>query len=215
MIAHGARILVIYGEKSMNSSDTKRPRLILASSSVFRKKQLQSLGLRFDCISPDIDEQLQPGETAEQATLRLAQGKARAVARNHTQACVIGSDQLCALESGELVGKPGDVASAQRQLRRLSGQTVHFVTALCVQQGEHHSQRVCTTEVRFRTLSAAEIAAYLEREPDAVYCAGSFMSESLGISLCASIRSDDPSALIGLPLIACCELLREFAYALP
>lgn len=191
------------------------PPLILASSSRFRRQQLSSLGLKFESISPDIDETVQAGESAANATLRLATAKAQEVQRRQCQAVVIGSDQLCALESGELVGKPGNIEAAQLQLTRLSGQCVRFYSAVVVAHPNGEQSRVSITEVKFRQLADEEITRYLECEPDAVYCAGSFMSEALGISLVEHIKSEDSSALIGLPLIATAKILRQLGYLVP
>lgn len=215
MIAHGARILVNYGEKSMNFKQNAAPPLILASSSRYRKKLLQTLGLPFIGISPDCDESLTPGESAQASTLRLAQAKAETIAQDNPQACIIGSDQLCCLRSSELIGKPGTLEKATAQLAQLSGQSVLFITAVCVWLHGQTQQHVSTTQVQFRPLSSAEIDRYLQQEPEAIHCAGSFMSEALGISLCSAIHSDDPSALIGLPLIATANMLRQNGYPLP
>ena len=199
----------------MISKDTDPPQLILASSSPYRKKQLESLGQAFLAISPDCDESLYNNEGAEQATSRLAHDKARALLEQHPAACVIGSDQLCRSAQGELVGKPGSIRAAHQQLQQLSGQRVEFVTAVWVLSAKQQQQHISTTVVSFRNLSDQEILRYIAREPDAIYCAGSFMSEALGISLCDSIQSDDPSALIGLPLIATACMLRAEGFQLP
>ena len=199
----------------MNSKEMTSPELILASSSAYRKKLLECLRLEFSCISPGCDESLQPGEDVHQATSRLAQDKAQQVLQQHPQACVIGSDQLCCLNQTSLIGKPGSIAAAAQQLKRLSGQSVEFVTAVCVLSRTSRQQRVVTSTVQFRQLSDTEIQRYLELEPEAIYCAGSFMSEALGISLCQSIHSDDPTALIGLPLIATADMLRQQGLQLP
>ncbi len=199
----------------MNSKDISPSQLILASSSQYRKKLLGTLGLEFLSINPDCDERLLEDEEAEHATARLAQNKACAIAEQYPQACVIGSDQLCCTENGELVGKPGSIEAAQQQLSRLSGQEVQFVTAVCVVSAQHQQRHICTTHVTFRNFSAQEIERYLACEPEAIYCAGSFMSEALGISLCDAIRSSDPSALIGLPLIATARMLRQEGFPIP
>lgn len=199
----------------MNFNENTAPPLILASSSRYRKKLLQTLGLPFIGISPDCDESLMPSESAQMATTRLAQAKTAAIAQDNPQACIIGSDQLCCLRSSELIGKPGSIEKAAAQLAQLSGQSVHFVTAVCVWLEGHTQQHVTTTEVQFRQLTSAEIDRYLQQEPEAIHCAGSFMSEALGISLCEAIRSNDPSALIGLPLIATANMLRSNGYPLP
>ncbi|MGJ8671026.1 MAG: Maf family protein [Oceanococcus sp.] len=199
----------------MISKDIDPTQLILASSSPYRKMQLESLGLDFLAISPNCDEGLYKDEAAEQATSRLAHDKAHTLLQRHPTACVIGSDQLCCTTHGELVGKPGSIEAAHRQLQQLSGQMVQFVSAVCVLSRNHQQQHISTTQVHFRALTCEEIQRYIALEPDAIYCAGSFMSEALGISLCESIRCDDPSALIGLPLIATARMLRKEGFRLP
>lgn len=204
---------MISSEKSMNSKPF--PKLILASTSPYRRQLLETLGLPFDCIAPEFAEHIKDDESVDQATRRLAHGKAAAVAARHPQACVIGSDQLCVLPDGRLVGKPGSLSAAARQLAELSGQQVEFVSAVSVLFNQHVEHHIGRCQVRFRALDSAAIERYLQREPEAIHCAGSFMSESLGITLVESIRSDDPNILIGLPLIACASMLRDIGYLLP
>ena len=181
--------------------------LILASSSRYRAELLDRLGLGFDQISPEIDETPGPGETPEELVRRLARDKARAVAAGHPGRVIVGSDQV-AVADLEILGKPGDRATAIAQLKRLSGRTVTFLTGLCVIDARGREQLgVVPTTVTFRALSSAEIEAYVDREQP-FDCAGSFKSEALGIALFESVRSDDPTALIGLPLIALCGMLR-------
>ena len=182
--------------------------LVLASSSRYRAELLARLGLPFRTRSPDVDEARQPGEAAEPLVRRLARAKARAVGRDSTGALVIGSDQL-AVCGEDFLGKPGTPEGAREQLTRLSGRTVTFLTGLCLldMEGSGEQVAVVPTRVRFRALSAAEIEAYVEREQP-VDCAGAFKSEGLGIALFEAIESDDPTALIGLPLIALCGMLR-------
>ena len=208
----------------MISGNFNTPALVLASSSAYRKALLQRLGLNFDCISPELDESLQQNETALQACQRLALAKAQAVHRLRPQDYIIGSDQLCSLNrpntktnnaAAQILGKPGDHANAVQQLQALSGQQVEFTTAVCVLSGTQKFECHDLTTVRFRSLSLSEIERYLKAEPEAIYCAGSFMSERLGISLCETIRSDDPSALIGLPLIGTAKLLRQAGLTVP
>jgi len=183
--------------------------LILASTSRYRRELLERLHLPFTVQAPHTDETPRPGEGPAALALRLALAKAQAVAELHPQAWVIGSDQVADLH-GEPIGKPGDIARAAAQLARLSGQTVIFQTGLALVRAEDGRQHglLVPVRVRFRTLSAAAIARYLALEP-AVDCAGSAKSEGLGIALLEAIESDDPTALIGLPLIALTRLLRE------
>jgi septum formation protein len=184
-------------------------RLVLGSTSRYRCALLERLGLPFVVAAPDIDETALPAEAPAQTALRLAEGKARAVAARYPDALVIGSDQIadCA---GQHVGKPGTRDAAVAQLRTLSGKTVVFHTGIALVDATSGRCRTALVDVAstFRTLSSAEINAYLDRE--APYdCAGSVKSEGLGIALFDRIASDDPSALIGLPLIALTRLLRE------
>ncbi|AJC45652.1 Maf family nucleotide pyrophosphatase [Xanthomonas sacchari] len=189
------------------------PPLILASTSVYRRELLQRLRLPFDCARPQVDETPLPGETPLALAQRLAAAKAAAVAATAGQAWVIGSDQVAELD-GHPLGKPGDVAAARAQLAAMSGRSVHFHTAVCLQQGTRTLQACDLTEVRFRDLQADAIARYIDAERP-LDCAGSFKCEGLGISLFRAIHSQDPTALIGLPLIALSELLREAGYVLP
>ena len=183
--------------------------LVLGSTSQYRRALLERLGLPFLVDLPDLDEAALPRETPAQTALRLAEAKARAVAARHPDALVIGSDQVadCA---GQAVGKPGTRDAAAAQLRALSGRTVVFHTGLALVDAASGRCRTALVDVAstFRTLAAAEIDAYLDRETP-YDCAGSVKSEGLGIALFDRIASDDPTALIGLPLIALCRLLRE------
>jgi septum formation protein len=185
------------------------PRLILASTSRYRRELLQRLRLPFEVVPPGIDEAPLAGEAPAALALRLALVKAQAVAAQATDAVVIGSDQVAELD-GRAIGKPGSHARAQEQLTAMSGQRVVFHTAVAVVRRERGFERalLAPVTVRFRVLSAAEIERYLRL--DAPYdCAGSAKSEALGVALLESIDSDDPTALIGLPLIRTCALLRE------
>lgn len=187
--------------------------LILASTSRYRAELLRRLGLPFVQEAPDTDESPQPGEAPEALARRLALAKARAVAARHPGRWVLGSDQVCAC-GGQLLGKPGTRQRAVEQLGLLSGGNAQFLTAVAlVGDGAAHAALDVTT-VRFRRLSAAEIERYVEAEP-ALDCAGSFKCEGLGISLCEAIESHDPTALVGLPLIAVCDLLRVCVVGLP
>ena len=175
--------------------------LILGSSSVFRRAQLQRLGFSFQTASPDYDETPTPNETAEETALRLAVGKARSLAAQFPKALIIGADQV-AYCNGRQLGKPMNVANAQHMLAELSGQRIEFYSALCLlntASGGLHTH-VDKTVVTMRKLNAEQIRRYLEREPDAVYCAGAAKSEGLGAALLEQIDSTDPNALIGLPI---------------
>ena len=181
--------------------------LILASTSRYRRALLMQLGLPFDVAAPGVDETPLAGELPAATALRLSEAKARAVAARHAKALVIGADQVADLE-GQPVGKPGDHANAVAQLRLLSGRTVVFHTgvALCdAASGRCASRLVDVTSV-FRRLSDSEIESYLWREQP-YDCAGSVRSEALGIALFERIESDDPTALIGLPLIQLSRML--------
>jgi septum formation protein len=189
------------------------PKLILASTSRYRRELLQRLGLAFVCEAPDVEESARPGEAPTDLAQRLARAKAEAVAARHPESIVIGSDQVAELD-GAALGKPGHHASAVIQLRACRGRDVVFHTAVCVAHGRDRHAFVDHTSVRLRDLADAEIERYLlaERPYD---CAGSFKCEGLGISLFGAIRSEDPTALIGLPLIALSGALRACGYALP
>ncbi|MFL6593208.1 MAG: Maf family protein [Luteimonas sp.] len=190
------------------------PRLILASTSRYRRELLERLRLPFEAIAPEVDETPGPGETPAQLARRLAAAKAGAVAARHPGAWVIGSDQVAELD-GIALGKPGTREAAVAQLAAMSGRTVVFRTALgLVRHGDSQLDEGDVTTVHFRNLGQAEIARYvdLERPLD---CAGSFKSEGLGITLFEAIESSDPTALIGLPLIATARLLRQAGFALP
>ena len=198
------------------------PQLILASTSVYRRGLLERLTSHFKQISPDVIEVQKPGEAVEAMALRLAVEKAKAVARLHPGALVIGSDQAATIDGFEAIGKPGHRAAAMEQLRWASGKTLHFFTALALvrgataEHGEHQLaafQRtaVVETTVKFRELSDTLIEHYLDREP-AYDCAGSAKCEGLGIVLMESIQSEDPTALIGLPLIRLSQFLADADY---
>ena len=183
--------------------------LVLASTSPYRRELLSRLGLPFSVASSDTDESPLPGEAAETLALRLAEAKARAVAPAYPQALIIGSDQV-AIANGKIYGKPGTHERAVAQLQELSGQSVNFYTALCLYDSRNDSRQICGVprQVKFRSLSNSEIENYLAREP-AYNCAGSAKSEGLGIALLDSLSGDDPNALVGLPLIALCAMLRQ------
>jgi septum formation protein len=189
------------------------PRLILASSSAYRRELLTRLQLPFDAVAPDIDESPLPGEAPQATALRLARAKAAAVAAAHPGAIVIGSDQVATLD-GAQIGKPGDHARALAQLQTMRGRRVVFHTALCVWDGRvaDPSQAAQLQNVQvfvtFRDLPDAELDAYLRIEQP-YDCAGSAKNEGLGIALLERIDSSDPSALTGLPLIALTTMLRH------
>ena len=185
-----------------------RPPLVLASTSPFRRELLARLGLPFETANPAVDEVLLPGETPAAGALRLSHAKAQAVAPLFPQALIIGSDQVASLD-GQVFGKPGTYENALRQLQMMRGRRVNFFTGLCLLDagsGRAHLRGVPTL-VTFRDLADGEIADYLHKERP-YNCAGSAKSEGLGIALIARIDGEDPNALIGLPLIALCDLLR-------
>lgn len=182
--------------------------IVLASTSPFRRDLLNRLQIPFTVAQPEVDETARPGEAPEHTALRLAQAKAHAVAAQHSDALIIGSDQVASLD-GKAFGKPGNHENAVRQLQMMRGRTVSFFTGLCLlnaRTGIMHIRGV-PTWVTFRALGDAEIENYLARERP-YNCAGSAKSEGLGIALIAKMEGEDPNALIGLPLIALCELLR-------
>ena len=188
---------------------TARPALILGSTSRYRRELLQRLRLPFEVVSPEVDETPLPGEQPAAMAQRLALVKARAVASKFAAAVVIGSDQVADLD-GEPVGKPGTHERAFEQLRSMSGRSVVFHTAVAVVRGDVGFEGVALVPVtvRFRTLTDAQIEHYLRAEQP-YDCAGSAKSEALGIALLESIESNDPTALVGLPLIQTCALLRQ------
>ena len=186
--------------------------LILASSSPYRRTLLERLGLPFEALSPNIDETPHPGEAAKALVLRLATAKAAKIAEARPNATIIASDQAAVADSpegGAILGKPRHSAGAIAQLSRLSGRRARFLTSLCVRE-PNGSQQLETevTQVHFRRLDNDEIARYVARDAP-LDCAGSFRSEGLGIALFKRIEGDDPNALIGLPLIRLCRMLRQ------
>ena len=189
--------------------------IVLASSSRYRRELLQRLGLPFESWAPDIDERPLPAEPPRETAIRLARAKAEAAARKFPSAWIIGSDQVADLD-GRAIGKPGTFDNAREQLRDVSGHSVLFHTALCFWNArlERRHERLVTTDVAFRRLTEAEIERYLERE-HALDCAGSAKSEGLGISLLARLGGEDPTALVGLPLIALAAMLRAEGFDVP
>ncbi len=193
----------------MNANAPALPRtVVLGSTSRYRRELLARLHLPFEVAAPEVDETPSPGEAPRALALRLALAKARAVAARHPQAVVIGSDQVADL-AGQPLGKPGEHARAVQQLRQMRGQTVVFQTALAVvcQATGFEQVDLAPVRVTFRDLSDEEIERYLQIEKP-YDCAGSAKSEGLGIALLEAIDSDDPTALIGLPLIRTARLLR-------
>ena len=196
------------------------PELILASTSSYRRELLARVYAAFECEAPGVDETRREHESALALVVRLALAKARAVAARRPDAWVIGSDQAAVLNgsAGEelVLGKPGTAERCAQTLRSCSGATVAYCTAVAVVRacdgGVH--EFLDTTRVKFRALDEGTIARYIARESP-VDCAGGFKSEGLGISLCEAIESEDPSALIGLPLIRLCAVLRRVGYPIP
>lgn len=194
--------------------------LILASTSRYRKELLGRLGLNFACVAPGVDETANPGERPESMVARLARAKASAVAVQQPAAWVIGSDQLAVLidDAGlqSVLGKPGTESVCREQLRRCSGRGVNFVTAVALtcQDSGQIIEFTDSTFVKFRILDEPTIERYVAKERP-LDCAGGFKSEGLGIALCESIDSADPSALIGLPLIQLSAALRTAGFELP
>ncbi len=191
----------------VDASTTSRP-LVLGSTSRYRRELLLRLQIPFDVVAPDVDESPLPGETPRAIAERLALVKARAVARIFPHAVIIGADQVADL-NGLPLGKPGTYERAIVQLRQMRGQTVVFQTAVavvCLESGFEQSS-LAAVQVRFRHLTDGEIENYLHA--DQPYdCAGSARSEGLGIALLESIDSDDPTALVGLPLIRTCKMIQ-------
>ncbi|MFL6592894.1 MAG: Maf family protein [Luteimonas sp.] len=200
------------GAAGSGSHPTRR--LILASTSPYRRELLARLHLPFDVVAPAVDEAQRPDETPSALARRLASAKAEAVCGLAPDAWVIGSDQVAEL-AGRALGKPGTRATAIAQLASMSGSEVVFRTAVTVAHatlGRHDAEDVTT--VRFRVLDEGEIARYVDAEQP-LDCAGSFKSEGLGIVLFDAIQTQDPTALVGLPLIATARLLRRAGFALP
>jgi len=187
---------------------TERPALILASTSHYRRELLERLRLPFSVQAPDVDERPFAGELPAATARRLALAKARAVAQQHPDALVIGSDQVAELD-GAAIGKPGSHARAVEQLRAMSGRTVVFHTAVAMLwlSGNFEADALVPVTVRLRRLDDDEIEHYLRTEQP-YDCTGSAKSETLGIALLDAIESDDPTALVGLPLIRTCAMLR-------
>lgn len=193
---------------------TTRPPLILASTSPFRRELLQRLGIDFSTAAPDIDESAHPGEKPSELVRRLSEAKARAIGASR-QGLIIGSDQV-ATTGDDILGKPGSHEKAVEQLQYLSGKSVCFYTGLCLLNTETDNARleVVPYTVLFRRLDDSQIENYLQADKP-YNCAGSFKSEGLGITLFERMEGDDPTALIGLPLIKLTTMLREAGIVLP
>jgi septum formation protein len=197
----------------MNSR--QRRILVLASTSPFRKALLQRLGVDFETLSPEVDEAVLEGESAEAMVKRLSEAKARAGETDYPDALVIGSDQVAVCD-GDVLGKPGNHENARRQLARLAGHRVSFLTGLCLYDSATGSVKLDMVpyHVAFRRLTDEQIERYLRAEQP-YNCAGSFKSEGLGISLFESMQGEDPNALIGLPLIRLVSWLNEAGISIP
>jgi septum formation protein len=189
--------------------------LILASTSAYRRNLLERLRTPFVTERPDVDESARAGESPVSLAIRLAEAKARVVAARRPTDWVIGSDQVADLD-GHTLGKPGGFARAVEQLSACSGRVVTFHTAVCLRHeaSDRMRQFADITRVRFRMLDATEIERYLQAEQP-WDCAGSFQSEGLGIALFEAIETQDPTALVGLPLIALARALREVGFSVP
>lgn len=187
--------------------------LILASTSPYRNALLQRLGLDFRCTAPFIDEAHRDDETPSARAIRLARAKAEAVAVHEPEGVIIGSDQVAHV-GGVVLDKPGTPVRAIAQLRQMSGRCVEFLTAVCIIAGQRIEQDIVSANVIMRNLSEAEIQRYVLRE-QALDCSGSIRCEGLGITLFESIRTPDPTALIGLPLLTVTRRLRALGFDLP
>lgn len=190
--------------------------LILGSSSPFRRELLLKLGLTFSCHSPDIDESRHENEDPQALVQRLALEKARAIAADHPEALIVGSDQVAVTSDGSVLGKPGTADNALAQLKAVQGSTVTFLTGLCLLNSRTGEHQLCCEpfRVHFRQLDDTRLRRYIEREQP-LNCAGSFKSEGLGITLFERLEGDDPNTLIGLPLIRLTRFLEQEGIALP
>jgi septum formation protein len=206
-----------YGRLSFNNhqqkTDLKELFLILASGSRYRAKLLARFGIPFEAWSPEVDEAPRANESPRETAVRLAKAKAQAARSRFPNAWIVGSDQVAELD-GQPLGKPGNREAAGVQLRAMRGRTVHFHTAVCLLAGGRAREALVTTSVDFRPLGDAEIERYLDKEP-AFDCAGSAKVECLGIALLGRVAGDDPTALVGLPLIALAGMLRAEGAEVP
>jgi septum formation protein len=191
------------------------PTLILASTSLYRRELLARLGLEFECVAPGTDEAPLPAESPHDRAVRLALAKASTVAARRARSVVIGSDQVGVCK-GESLEKPGNAARAREQLRWLSAAAATFYTAVALVQSDsaHSLQFVDTTTVYFRALAEEEIERYIALE-EPFDCAGGFRCEGLGVSLFSRVVSEDPTGLVGLPLIAVGRALRQLGFEVP
>lgn len=191
------------------------PKLVLGSTSPFRRELLTRLGISFVCDKPEVDEAAESSESPEQLVIRLAESKARDVGERHPGALVIGSDQVACIE-GAILGKPGGREAAIDQLCRAAGKVVTFYTGLCLLNTATDRIQICCEpfRVHFRNLDQEQIARYVDKEQP-FNCSGSFKSEGLGISLFERLEGDDPNALIGLPLIRLIDMLGREGIAIP
>jgi septum formation protein len=194
-------------------TDLKDIFLVLASGSRYRAELLSRLGLPFETWAPDIDEYPRHGESCAHTARRLARAKAEAAQARFPHAWIIGSDQVADLD-GRPLGKPGHREGAREQLRAMRGRIVVFQSAVCLLAAGEAREALVPTHVAFRNLADEEIERYLDREP-AFDCAGSAKSEGLGIALLERLAGDDPTALVGLPLVALCAMLREAGARVP
>jgi septum formation protein len=204
----GADDIIVENLRQNNAMDKPR-RLVLASTSPYRKALLERLGIAFEVAAPHVDERPLRGEAPRDTALRLSGLKAQAVRAAYRDALIVGSDQV-ALSEGRLLGKPGDHVSAVRQLRALSGKSAEFHTAVTLLDAANSQAqtRIVPCKVQFRPLDDKRIESYLRREQP-YDCAGSAKIEGLGIALIARIDTEDPTSLIGLPLIALTEMLER------
>lgn len=187
--------------------------IILASSSPFRRALLERLALPFTSEVPSVDETRLPGESPQAMVERLSEAKAARIAKRHPEALIIGSDQTAAL-GPDILGKPGNHANAATQLSACSGRDIMFYTGLCLLGPNFRATHLDCTRVEFRDLTPEEIERYLKHDQP-YQSAGSFKVEGLGISLFRAVHSEDPTALVGLPLIALCRLLRQAGISVP
>ncbi len=187
-------------------------KIVLASTSPFRKTILEKLGIEFETASPDADESPLPDEIPEQLVARLSEAKARSLADTYPDALIIGSDQVAVID-GKIIGKPGTHEKAVEQLKRASGKRVSFLTGLCVYNTKSKRSQVDVVpfNVVFRELPDKQIENYLQKEKP-YNCAGSFKSEALGITLFEKLEGDDPNTLMGLPLIRLIRMLESEGY---
>lgn len=191
------------------------PRIVLGSTSVYRKQLLERLGLKFVTAAPDIDESSRLDESPDNLVVRLAESKARAVAGEFPESLVIGSDQVACI-NGKILGKPGSRSAATKQLTAASGRKVTFLTGLCLlNTATGRARTLCEPfHVHFRSLDSGQIERYLDKEKP-YDCAGSFKSEGLGIALFERLEGNDPNALVGLPLIRLVQLLANEGVEVP